>query len=51
MVAGGLHKEIAPRYFRIGHMGVSVMEDRRGHLDNTLRVIKEALQEAGHVFP
>jgi len=23
--AGGLHREIAPKYFRIGHMGVSVV--------------------------
>ena len=26
--AGGLHKEIAPKYFRIGHMGVSVTDPK-----------------------
>jgi len=51
MVAGGLHADIAPRYFRIGHMGISVMEGGRGHIANVLRVLKEALVEAGHKFP
>ncbi|KAF5827946.1 pyridoxal phosphate-dependent transferase [Dunaliella salina] len=51
VLAGGLHPDIAPKYFRIGHMGLSVMEDHRGHIDNVLKVVKEALGEAGYTFP
>ncbi|KAG9018005.1 hypothetical protein FRB90_012673 [Tulasnella sp. 427] len=43
VVAGGLHKDIKDRYFRIGHMGLSVVDPSRGDLD---RVIK-SLQ---HIF-
>lgn len=51
MVAAGLHPEISTKYFRIGHMGVSVMEDERKHIDNVLRVVKASLEEAGYVMP
>lgn len=43
-MAGGLHPAIAPKYFRIGHMGISAMEDDRGHIDNVLRVSDRGLQ-------
>jgi alanine-glyoxylate transaminase / serine-glyoxylate transaminase / serine-pyruvate transaminase len=38
LVAGGLHPDIAARYFRIGHMGVSVMDEDRQHVETTLEV-------------
>lgn len=45
--AAGLHKEIATKYFRIGHMGVSI-DSSRGHLDQALAALKEALAEVGY---
>ncbi|KAJ3355110.1 hypothetical protein HDU83_004007 [Entophlyctis luteolus] len=49
VLAGGLHPEHATKYFRIGHMNVSVVNDSMlGHLDVTLNAIKAALQECGH---
>lgn len=44
LVAGGLHKQIGPRYFRIGHMGMSVMEESQlHHIEKTLAAVKKAL--------
>ncbi|KAI8358014.1 pyridoxal phosphate-dependent transferase [Mortierella sp. GBAus27b] len=45
VAAGGLHVEIAPKYFRIGHMGISVTEPNRGYLDKTLKALEDALAE------
>lgn len=45
VIAGGLHKAIAPSYFRIGHMGISAVETNRGHVVKTLEAIKVALQK------
>ncbi|KAI8611108.1 pyridoxal phosphate-dependent transferase [Chytriomyces sp. MP71] len=48
VLAGGLHPDHAAKYFRVGHMNVSVMNDSlNGHLDKTLNAIKAALQECG----
>jgi alanine-glyoxylate transaminase / serine-glyoxylate transaminase / serine-pyruvate transaminase len=59
--AGGLHKEIASKYypftykvnivakyFRIGHMGVSVTEKGRKDLQKTLDVLESGLAEVGY---
>jgi len=46
VVAAGLHKAMATEYFRIGHMGVTVVESQRGDLDKVVNGIKEALGEA-----
>ena len=46
--AGGLHKEIAPKYIRFGHMGVSVMDPQRGDIDRALEALKTGLVEAGY---
>lgn len=47
--AAGLHKEIAQKYIRFGHMGVSVMENEtRGDLDKALNALGESLAEAGN---
>lgn len=44
--AGGLHREIATRYIRFGHMGVSVMEEeRRGEIGRALEALREVLEE------
>lgn len=44
--AGGLHKEIATKYIRFGHMGVSVMqEEERGEIERAIMALREALQE------
>lgn len=32
-------------------MGISVMEDERKHIANVLKVVKEALVEAGYTMP
>jgi alanine-glyoxylate transaminase/serine-glyoxylate transaminase/serine-pyruvate transaminase len=44
--AAGLHKEIATKYIRFGHMGVSVTDPNRKDVDNALAALKEALTEA-----
>lgn len=46
--AGGLHKEIAPKYIRFGHMGVSVMDPKRRDIDRALEALKSGLAELGY---
>lgn len=46
--AGGLHKEIATRYIRFGHMGVSVMDPKRGDIDKALKALEAGLIEVGY---
>ncbi len=46
--AGGLHKEIATKYIRIGHMGVSVMNEDRGDITKAITALGDALKEAGY---
>lgn len=43
--AGGLHKEIAAKYIRFGHMGVSVMSEERDDITKALKALKEGLAE------
>lgn len=43
--AGGLHKEIATRYIRFGHMGVSACEEGRGDVQKALEALREGLEE------
>ena len=33
MIAGGLHADIAAKYFRVGHMHISSMNATLGHID------------------
>jgi alanine-glyoxylate transaminase/serine-glyoxylate transaminase/serine-pyruvate transaminase len=51
IVAGGLHKDIKDKYFRIGHMGISVVDSSRGDVDKIIEslkaVVAEALQSKG----
>ncbi|KAF2491065.1 PLP-dependent transferase [Lophium mytilinum] len=46
--AGGLHKEIATKYIRFGHMGVSVTDPKRDDIDRALKGLKEGLTEVGY---
>lgn len=43
--AGGLHKEIASRYIRIGHMGFSVMDEGRGDVERAIEALRAGLEE------
>ena len=46
--AGGLHKEIAAKYIRFGHMGVSVTDPKRDDIDRALKALKEGLGDIGY---
>lgn len=46
--AGGLHKEIASKYIRFGHMGVSVTDSERKDIDKAVEALKESLTEVGY---
>ncbi|KAF9221371.1 PLP-dependent transferase [Gyrodon lividus] len=46
VVAGGLHSSIKDKYFRIGHMGISVVDSKRGDIDNVINALTETLKEA-----
>ncbi|KAL6071250.1 alanine--glyoxylate transaminase [Balamuthia mandrillaris] len=52
IAAGGIHRQIRAEYFRIGHMGVSVMHwQENKHLEKTVRALQDSLKELGHSFP
>jgi alanine-glyoxylate transaminase/serine-glyoxylate transaminase/serine-pyruvate transaminase len=44
--AAGLHKEVATRYIRFGHMGVSITDPARGDVDKAIAALKEAITDA-----
>ncbi|KAK7920392.1 alanine-glyoxylate aminotransferase [Apiospora marii] len=46
--AGGIHKEIAPKYVRFGHMGVSVTDPARKDIDKALKALSNGLTECGY---
>lgn len=48
VLAGGIHKDLKDKYFRIGHMGVSAIDDSRGDLDKAFKIIKESLTDLGY---
>jgi len=45
-VAAGLHKQIKEQYFRIGHMGISVVDRTRGDIDKVLDTLTKVVKEA-----
>ncbi|KAI9208308.1 pyridoxal phosphate-dependent transferase [Polychytrium aggregatum] len=52
VIAGGLHPEHAQKYFRIGHMNISVVDDGKlGHLKSTLEALKQSFKECGYTLP
>lgn len=46
--AGGLHKEIATKYIRFGHMGVSVTDPNRPDINKAISALKDSLVEVGY---
>ncbi|KAG9301228.1 hypothetical protein G9A89_012611 [Geosiphon pyriformis] len=48
VVAGGLHKAIASQYFRLGHMGISVTEPERKHLQDAIGALRSSLKDLGY---
>ncbi|KAK0634950.1 pyridoxal phosphate-dependent transferase [Bombardia bombarda] len=46
--AGGIHKEIATKYIRFGHMGVSVLDPKRGDVDRAVKALQDGLTECGY---
>jgi len=46
VIAGGLHTAIKDKYFRIGHMGITVADPERGDIDKLITSLKEAVAEA-----
>jgi alanine-glyoxylate transaminase/serine-glyoxylate transaminase/serine-pyruvate transaminase len=50
VVAGGLHKEIKDKYFRIGHMGISVIDTTTRHdLEKVKDGLRDVLKAAGYL--
>lgn len=49
--AGGLHKEVATKYIRFGHMGASVMDDKNDHIERGLKALENRLNEVGFEKP
>jgi alanine-glyoxylate transaminase/serine-glyoxylate transaminase/serine-pyruvate transaminase len=49
--AGGLHRDIATKYIRIGHMGISVTNPARGDIDLAIKALKDTLTEVGYKIP
>lgn len=45
--AGGLHKDIATKYIRFGHMGLSVINPDRADIDKALNALKVGLGHLG----
>ncbi|KAH0544655.1 hypothetical protein FGG08_001160 [Glutinoglossum americanum] len=46
--AGGLHKQIATKYIRFGHMGVSVTDPSRNDIDKAIEALKDSLADIGY---
>ncbi|KAJ4190885.1 Hypothetical protein NCS54_00650800 [Fusarium falciforme] len=46
--AGGIHKAIASKYIRFGHMGVSALDPNRNDIDKALNALRDSLFEAGY---
>lgn len=50
VVAGGLHKEIKDKYFRVGHMGITVKDTTNRHdLEKVKDGLRNVLKAAGYV--
>ncbi|CEP13141.1 hypothetical protein [Parasitella parasitica] len=47
-IAGGILDGLAGKYFRIGHMGISVTEPKRGHIDKVVEALTSSLTELGY---
>ncbi|KAH8927633.1 PLP-dependent transferase [Atractiella rhizophila] len=47
VIAAGIHSEIKTKYFRIGHMGTSVVDEGRTDLQDVITALSEVLSELG----
>ncbi|KAI9308220.1 pyridoxal phosphate-dependent transferase [Cunninghamella echinulata] len=47
-IAGGILQGLATKYFRIGHMGISVMDDDRQHIQKVKNALTNSLTELGY---
>ncbi|PPQ85408.1 hypothetical protein CVT26_015801 [Gymnopilus dilepis] len=45
VVAGGLLGSIKDTYFRIGHMGVTAVDEARGDVDKIIKALEDSLEE------
>ncbi|KAF8629046.1 hypothetical protein AX15_003546 [Amanita polypyramis BW_CC] len=45
VAAGGLHKDIKDKYFRVGHMGITAVDGERGDIEKVVTSLREALGE------
>lgn len=43
VIAGGIHREIGPKYIRVGHMGVSAIDSKLDHIPRVYDLIKQAV--------
>jgi len=48
-IAGGLHEQIGSQYFRVGHMGISISEPGRKHIEKVADALKASLREQGYI--
>ncbi|CAF1356884.1 unnamed protein product [Adineta steineri] len=48
IVAGGLHKEIKDKYFRIGHMGITAIDTTRHELEKVKDTLRNIFTAIGH---
>jgi len=46
VVAGGLHKDIREKYFRVGHMGITAIDSSRGDVDRIIAALNKVIPEA-----
>lgn len=50
VIAGGLHKDIKDKYFRVGHMGITVKNTTtRNDLEKVKDALRSVLNAAGYV--
>jgi alanine-glyoxylate transaminase/serine-glyoxylate transaminase/serine-pyruvate transaminase len=50
VIAGGLHKDIKDKYFRIGHMGITAVDTTtRQDLEKVKDALRNAFNAAGYV--
>jgi alanine-glyoxylate transaminase/serine-glyoxylate transaminase/serine-pyruvate transaminase len=47
-IAGGILQGLATKYFRVGHMGISVMDDDRQHIQKVKDSLVSSLNELGY---
>ncbi|PFH51051.1 hypothetical protein AMATHDRAFT_47441 [Amanita thiersii Skay4041] len=45
VIAGGLHKDIKDKYFRIGHMGVTAVDEKRGDIEKIVNSLRDSFAD------